>query len=133
MLVGMATGMHDQISVQDLGIDGKTEADGLAVGTPSKFVGKRMKYLLSGIFTLEDKKLFDYMRLLDETEHIRIEPSACATFEGPIKLLDYEGTRKYLKDHGLMERLDQINHITWATGGNLVPEHIMEDYLKTYL
>lgn len=133
MLVGMATGKHDEISVQDLGIDGKTEADGLAVGTPSKFVGRQMEYLLSGIFTVEDKKLFDYMRLLDKTEHIRIEPSACATFEGPAKLLDYEGTKQYLKDNGLLDRLDAINHIAWATGGNLVPENVMEEYLATYL
>ena len=133
MLIGMATGLNDKVSVKDFGIDGKTEADGLAVGTPSKFVGTLMETLLSGIFTIEDKELFNYMRELDKTEEIRIEPSACATFEGPVKLFEYDATREYLKKNNLTDKLQNINHITWATGGNLVPDEIMESYLKTYL
>lgn len=133
MLVGMATGLNGEISVQDFGIDGKTEADGLAVGTPSGFVGTIMDTLLSGIFTIEDKELFNYMRDLDESEGIRIEPSSCAAFEGPVKIFGYEASKKYLMDHKLDENCSKMNHICWATGGKLVPEEIMEQYLKTYL
>lgn len=133
MLIGMATGLHEKVSVKDFGIDGKTKADGLAVGTPSRFVGTVMDTLLSGIFTIEDKKLFDYMRALDKSEGIRIEPSACSTFEGPIKLFQYDDTRKYLEENNLIDKLTNISHITWATGGNLVPDEIMESYLRTYL
>lgn len=133
MLIGMATGLHEKISVQDFNIDGKTEADGLAVGTPSGLVGKLMEPLLSGIFTIEDKELFNYMRDLDRTESIRIEPSSTSAFEGPIKMFQYEASKKYLQDHDLMDKLDQITHIPWATGGNLVPEEVMEEDLKTHL
>lgn len=133
MLIGMATGLHGEISVQDFGIDGRTEADGLAVGRPSGFVGKLMEPIISGIFTMDDDKLFDYMRALNDSEEIRIEPSACASFEGPAKILDYKESKKYLEDENLIDKLEDINHISWATGGNLVPDEIMEDYLDTHL
>ncbi|MDY3006059.1 D-serine ammonia-lyase [Anaerococcus porci] len=133
MLIGMDTGLNGDISVQDFGIDGKTEADGLAVGRPSGFVGKLMEPIISGIFTIDDYKLFEYMRYLDKSEGIRIEPSACASFEGPAKLFEYGATKEYLKSSNIFDIRKNIQHISWATGGNLVPEGIMEEYLKTYL
>ncbi|WP_296112413.1 D-serine ammonia-lyase [uncultured Anaerococcus sp.] len=133
MLIGMATGLHEKVSVQDFGIDGKTEADGLAVGRPSGIVGKMMEPIISGIFTLDDSKLFDFMRDLNNSEAIKIEPSACSTFEGPAKIFEYEAGKQYLADNNLLEIKDNINHFAWATGGNLVPEEIMDEYLSTFL
>jgi D-serine dehydratase len=69
MILGMASGLHSNICVQDVGLTGLTHADGLAVGRPSGFVGKVMEPLLSGEFTMEDGKLYDYMRALLETEN----------------------------------------------------------------
>lgn len=133
MLAGMATGLNSEISVQDLGLTGLTHADGLAVGRPSGFVGGVMKQLLSGIFTIQDKNLYEYMRLLLASEDIFLEPSACASFQGPMKLLRYEESAAYLKAHQLMDKLEQASHIAWATGGSLVPEEIREEYKNTYL
>lgn len=133
MLIGMSTGLHNDICVQDLGIDGKTHADGLAVGRPSKLVGKMMDYILSGIFTVDDYKLYDNMRFLNETEEINIEPSACAAFEGTIKLESTQEGKQYIKIHNLESKMHNAIHIAWATGGSLVPDAINNQFLKTHL
>ena len=133
MLTGMATGLNHEISVQDIGLTGLTHADGLAVGRPSGFVGGVMKPLLSGEFTIRDGQLYDYMRDLLETEDIFLEPSACAAFQGPIRLNQEETVKEYLKEQGLIEKIGNATHIAWATGGSLVPEEIREEYKNTYL
>ncbi|MFR3035118.1 MAG: D-serine ammonia-lyase, partial [Blautia hydrogenotrophica] len=133
MLVGMATGLNSRISVQDIGLTGLTHADGLAVGRPSGFVGGVMKTMLSGELTIQDGKLYDYMRDLLETEDIFLEPSACAAFQGPVKLNKSEELKRYVKENGLSDKMDQASHIVWATGGSLVPEKIREEYKNTYL
>ena len=133
MLTGMVTGLNHEISVQDIGLTGLTHADGLAVGRPSGFVGGVMKPLLSGEFTIRDAKLYDYMRDLLETEEIFLEPSACAAFQGPIRLNQEEVVKEYLKAQNLKEKMDKATHIAWATGGSLVPEEIREEYKNTYL
>lgn len=133
MLLGMATGLHNGICVTDVGLTGLTHADGLAVGRPSGFVGRVMEPLLSGEFTIKDQQLYEYMRMLLSTEDIFLEPSACAAFEGPAKLLEYEETRNYIEKCGLKSDMDKATHIVWATGGRLVPEKIREEYKRTYL
>ncbi len=133
MLLGMATGLHNDICVQDIGIDGRTHADGLAVGRPSKLVGKMMDYVLGGVFTVDDYKLYNNMRYLNESENINIEPSACAAFEGIIKLETSNEGAEYIKSHKLEDKMRNAVHIAWATGGNLVPEEINKQFLNTYL
>lgn len=133
MLAGMASGLHSGISVQDLGLTGLTHADGLAVGRPSGFVGGIMKPFLSGEFTVKDAKLYAYMRDLLDTENIFLEPSACASFQGPVRLLETGEGRAYLAKEGLADKMGQAVHIAWATGGSLVPENIREEYRNTYL
>lgn len=133
MLVGMASGLHDGVSVHDIGLSGKTCADGLAVSRPSKLVGKIMEGLLSGDFTVEDYKIYDYMRMLHKTEDIFIEPSACAAFAGVLGLEGYTDGRAYLEANGLSEKMEHAIHIAWATGGNLVPPDEREVFLNTHL
>ncbi|GKT32062.1 D-serine ammonia-lyase like protein, partial [Aduncisulcus paluster] len=87
MLIGMMTGAHDQVCVQDFGIDNMTEADGLAVGRASGFVGKTLEKLISGDFTVDDDTLYLLLKALKDSENIFMEPSAFAGFPGLIKLL----------------------------------------------
>ena len=117
MLLGLATGKHDQIAVEDIGLDNKTEADGLAVGRASSFVGKIMSHLLSGAFTIDDHRLFDYLKALYAKEGIFIEPSATAGLNGPVFTRDqYRGKEPV--------------QLVWATGGSLVPQEEREKFLS---
>ena len=125
MTLGMLTGLHDEISVGDIGLDGKTAADGLAVGRPSRLVGSIMETLLDGCFTIGDEKLYPYLAKLADSEDILIEPSACACFTGPGHVLSAEG---YLIKNNLKDKLKNATHILWATGGSMVPEEEMQAY-----
>lgn len=127
MMLGMATGLHDGVSVQDFGIDGRTDADGLAVGRPSAFVGRVIEPMLSGIATIQDMKLYDLMRGLLSEEEIFIEPSSCAAFAAIIRPEDFA---KYVEKEGLADKMKNATHIAWATGGRMVPEETREAYLK---
>ncbi len=127
MLLGVATGLHDKVSVQDFGISGKTEADGLAVGRPSAFVGRVIAPYLSGIATIEDNKLYQLMDSLKKTEDIFIEPSACASFAA---LMKSDKLNQYIKCNGLESVAHNAIHIAWATGGSMVPEYMIQEYLS---
>ena len=133
MLLGVMTGMHNDICVQDIGLSGKTDADGLAVGRPSIFVGKTIANMLAGEFTVEDDNLYRFMGALKDEEGIFIEPSSCAGFMGPAKLCSSEAGKQFLKEHDLEDKMEQSVHIAWATGGSLVPEDIRREYYEKSL
>lgn len=134
MLLGMATGRHNGISVKDIGLSGNTIADGLAVGRASGLVGKVMEPILDGLFTVEDERLIKYLRWLYDGEHIFIEPSACAGFFGyeqiakavrcgnNVNSKSLSSVKEYVEKNHLQEKITQGTHIVWATGGSLVPE-----------
>lgn len=116
VIAGLVTGEMSNISVQDLGIDNKTEADGLAVGRPSHFATTISDHIISGIYTVEDARLFALLAQLMDTEKIFLEPSATAGLVGPQRI---QATR-YAADNNL--NMAKATHVAWATGGDLVPE-----------
>lgn len=127
MLLGVYTGLHDAISVQDLGIDNITAADGLAVGRASGFVGRAMQRLLDGFYTLDDQTMYDLLGMLAQEENIRLEPSALAGMAGPQRVC---ASTEYHSLQGVTaQQLDNATHIVWATGGGMVPEEEMTQYL----
>ncbi|MBJ8959466.1 D-serine ammonia-lyase [Citrobacter youngae] len=127
MLLGIYTGLHDTISVQDIGIDNLTAADGLAVGRASGFVGRAMERLLDGLYTLDDQTMYDMLGWLAQEEGIRLEPSALAGMAGPQHVC---ASTDYQQMQGLSaDQLNNATHLVWATGGGMVPETEMAQYL----
>ena len=116
MTLGLLSGKHDGISVYDIGLNNRTLADGLAVGRPSAFVGKIVRNLVGGCFTVRDETLVEYQRIARETEHLKIEPSAAAGFAGPEMVLASDHCRVNGVDP------DRILHLLWTTGGRYLPE-----------
>lgn len=127
MLLGLATGLHNLVSVRDFGLNNITAADGLAVGRPSGFIGRTMAPLIDGVFTVADAELFRLLALLAESEEIRLEPSALAGMAGPPRL---EQASTYLKELGLDRKMAGATHMVWGTGGRLVPEEEMASYCQ---
>ena len=123
------TGEYNRISVQDVGIDNRTEADGLAVGRASKLVSEKMNAMLSGSYTIEDDRLFSLLKAMAEKEHYYLEPSALAGAYGPVQLFKTIEGKKYLEKHHVTENMSQATHIIWATGGSMVPQDIMQEYV----
>lgn len=128
MLLGLMTGLHDKIAVQDIGIDNVTDADGLAVGRPSGFVGKTMEPFLSGNYTVSDEQLYKLLKELADAEKIYLEPSALAGMIGPMKLCK-EG-KEYLQKYNVTEKVNKGTHIVWGTGGSMVPKEVMMQYYQ---
>lgn len=127
MLLGVYTGLHDALSVQDIGIDNVTAADGLAVGRASGFVGRAMERLLDGLYTLDDQTMYDMLGWLAQEENIRLEPSALAGMAGPQRVC---ASADYLRMHRFTpSQLASATHVVWATGGGMVPEAEMAQYL----
>lgn len=129
MLLGMATETHDEFCVQDFNIDNITIADGLAVGRASKFVGKTIEELLMGIVTVDDDELLTYLKQIVDDYKIYLEPSALAGFKGLEQLLSQD-----VDLHGNLtittSQVKNGTHIVWSTGGNMVPDDIMEKYYE---
>lgn len=125
MLLGLYTGLHDAISVQDFGIDNRTVADGLAVGRPSGFVGKTLQHLIDGAFTVSDDTMFELLALLADTEDIWMEPSALAGMKG---IATIQSQKTYLQQLKTTKNIEKATHITWGTGGSMVPREAMQAY-----
>ena len=128
MMLGVYTGLHDEVSVQDFGIDNVTAADGLAVGRASGFVGKAMQRMLDGFYTVSDEEMYSLLALMERSEGLRLEPSALAGVPGIARVqADQQG---YLARAGLdPQAMSNATHLVWATGGNMVPADEMDAYL----
>ena len=86
-----------------------------------------MQRLLDGFYTLDDQTMYDLLGMLAQEENIRLEPSALAGMAGPQRVC---ASTEYHSLQGFTaQQLDNATHIVWATGGGMVPEEEMTQYL----
>lgn len=128
MLVQLAAGCDQPVSVHAVGLDNRTEADGLAVAQASMLVSRLMASELAGVFTVADDSLFRDAWLLEDTEHIYVEPSAAAGLRGPMWLLGSPEGLAWLQRHHLEHAVERATHVIWSTGGSLVPEAVRAQF-----
>ncbi|NMG45656.1 D-serine ammonia-lyase [Aromatoleum toluvorans] len=119
MLVQLASGGDAPVSVYDIGLDNRTDADGLAVGQASHLVSPLMASQLAGVFTVPDDQLYLHLLALKTSLGVEVEPSAAAGVAGPGWLRDSAEGRAYVREHGL--DLRAATQVIWLTGGSLVP------------
>lgn len=122
MMLGLISKKLDKISVNDIGLDNKTAADGLAVGRASALVANALKNIIDGAYTISDENMFRYLALLEQSESIKLEPSALAGVGG----LFYAD--KFIEQ--TLGQYEHITHIIWATGGSMVPQNEMQSYIQ---
>lgn len=120
MFLGVRTGLHSAISVQDIGLSGRTNADGLAVARPSRFIGPRIGPLISGFAGVSDDIISAGVAVLADTEGIEAEPSATAGLTVP-----WRGTVSVPP----WPMDESTKHLVWLTGGAMVPAEERRHYL----
>jgi D-serine dehydratase len=118
MFLGVRTGRHSDIAVQDIGLSGATAADGLAVARPSRFIGPTIGPLISGLAAVPDEVIRAGVGVLHETEDIDVEPSATAGLTIPWRMGDAAAE----SPAGV--------HLVWLTGGAMVPEGERAAYVE---
>ncbi len=119
--------LGDNPAVYDVGLDNRTEADGLAVPRASELAAAVAGPLLGGVYTVEDEALFRLLHAAAASEELRIEPSAAAGFAGPAMLHGTAAGLAYIERHGLQPHMAAATHIAWTTGGLFVPQ---EEYAR---
>ncbi len=105
VMLGFITGR--KINTRDYNIPLSTDADGLAVDSPSELVLNVCGRLIDGLYTVSDERMYKDLYLLNKYEDHKIEVSAAASLCGPSSV---PGAGK-----------NDI-HIAWLTGGSFVPD-----------
>lgn len=129
VLAGLSSGRYDAVSVYDCGRTGETVADGLACARMAGSRAEALEACISGIYTVEDDKMLGLLKLFGECENIRIEPSAAASLRGMGMMYYTAEGIGYLKDRKVIAAMDDSIHISWLTGGGLMPE---AEYARLY-
>lgn len=118
MLMRLMSHLPPAASVYDIGLDNRTEADGLAVGRASELVVSLVGAQAKGAFTVADEEMFRWVARAQREERLRLEPSAAAGFPGAFHHV------------WSLPNLQSATHVIWTTGGSMVPEEQYAAMLK---
>jgi len=122
LLLGLASGRHDGIAAADLGLHGRTLADGLAVPRVSGLVSRLVEPLLDACATVGDDELCTQVAALHRHHGLRLEPSATAGAGSLRQVLVSDDGRMLRETLRRTCAIDEAVHILWATGGSLIPD-----------
>lgn len=125
MLMRLMSHLPPEASVYDIGLDNRTEADGLAVGRASELVVSAVGQHVKGAFTVDDDEMFRWVARAHREEGLRLEPSAAAGFPGALQHVWSLPKTKAERD-----QLANATHIVWTTGGSMVPEEQYQAMLR---
>jgi D-serine dehydratase len=136
MFLGVRSGLHSGVAVQDIGLTGATAADGLAVARPSRFIGPTIGPLISAFASVPDDVIRAGVGVLHETEGIDVEPSATAGLSVPWRMgaADPEGDEASSGSGSDVEGASipwakVSTQLVWLTGGAMVPADESSGYV----
>jgi D-serine dehydratase len=110
------------LSVYDIGLDNRTEADGLAVARASEFAAHCISSLISGAYTVSDEMMIEDLAALYHTQGLKIEPSAAAGLSGAQWTTQSAAGEALCARHITPAALERSTHVFWLTGGSQMPE-----------
>lgn len=125
MLMRLMAHLPPEASVYDIGLDNRTEADGLAVGRASELVVSAVGPHVKGAFTVADDEMFRWVARAHHYEGLRLEPSAAAGFPGALQHIWSVPSTPAQRD-----QVAAATHIVWTTGGSMVPEEQYQAMLQ---
>ncbi len=118
LLLAVLEERYEGLHVSDYGLTLTTDADGLAVGSPSVLAGPIIGALCSGLYTESDEAMRAYLKQFYASDGLRLELSAAAGLGGPARRAQIEGLRT------------PSAHLVWLTGGGLLPEDEFQRLLR---
>lgn len=122
MLMRLMSHLPPEASIYDIGLDNRTEADGLAVSRASELVVAAIGEQVKGVFTVSDDEMFRWVARAHREENLRLEPSAAAGFPGALQHIWSLSTQH--------PQIESATHVIWTTGGSMVPEEQYQGMLQ---
>ncbi len=120
MLVQLASGRNESMSVYDIGRTNRTVQDGLAVASASLFAAGIVRHLIDGVVTVSDVASVEWVRRAWKEAGLRLEPSAASALAA---------VSAWREVSSMDERTR--THVIWTTGGGMLPDDVFLPLLES--